>query len=351
MIPLVSLLPMHTATRLSFKGKPMFASSSSLPALLFLILFFQAPSCLAQDYIKCWKNNEGLTECGNRIPREHYSKEVRFIDPQGITRKVKARDKTRDELAIEKENKRILDAKRTHKKKLKEYDDVLLKTYLTVDDLLNALNSKLDILKSRIIVLESIIASRNQKFEKLVSKAADIERSGKKMPVKLQHRLDAARVELASLQSQINSEQQNSLKIQKTYAHDIERFMLTSANRMHYRLAEPETARHSNAVRLSCSSNTQCDAYWQKANSYVKQYASIPVRYSSSKIVVTDTPEKSRDIAMGLTYLEQKELHQDNSSNYIIFQLRCHQGKEGQEYCKDDNVSNILREFKSEMYY
>jgi len=127
--------------------------------------------------------------------------------------------------------------------------------------------------------------------------------------------------------------------------------MITSANRMHYGLAQPETARKSNAVRLTCSNDKQCDDYWQKANDYINQYATTPVRYSSNKIVGTDIPEKSRDIAMGLTYLDKTELNEEKNGNYIIFHLRCHQGKEGQEYCKDDNISNILREFKSEMYY
>ena len=338
-------------TRLSFDLLRMSGFRATLTALVFILMLMQAPFSFAQDYIKCWKNNEGLTECGNRIPREHYSKKVRFIDTQGITRKVKERDKTAEELAIEEENQRILEAELAHKKKLKKYDDILLKTYLTVDDLLSALNSKLGSLESRITVLESILESRKKHFDELVKKAADIERSGKAIPVKLSNRLNAARLELRNLESQIDSEQQEALKIQKTYAHDVERFMITSANRMHYGLAQPEIARKSNAVRLFCSSEKQCAEYWNKANDYVKQYSSTPVRYASNKIVVTDSPAKSHDIAMGLTYLDQQELKENKNHKYIIFQLRCQQGKAGQEYCKDDNISNILREFKSEMYY
>ncbi len=346
----MNILQHHQLLRFSVKTSRTFTVGGILTTLVVISLLLQPPSSLAQGYIKCWKNSEGMTECGNRIPREYYSKKVRFIDSQGITRKVKEQTKSIEELAIEKEKQRILDARLAEKKKLKEHDEILLKTYLSVDDLLNALNSKLEILQSRITVLESIVDTRKEQFDELVKNAADVERSGNEIPEKLQQRLNSARAEIHNLQSKINAEKQEADKIQETYAHDIERFMLTSASRMHYNLAQPQAARKSNAVRLSCSNDKQCEEYWQKANDYATQYATTDVRFSSDKILLTATPENENDIAMGLTYLEAKSL-QKAPDNYIIFQLRCHQSKQGQKYCQDDNISNILREFKSEMYY
>lgn len=348
-IALMNILPHLQPSSFAAKTSRTFTVGSLPATLLVMSLLLQAPSCLAQGYIKCWKNSEGLTECGNRIPREYYAKKVRFIDSQGITRKVKEQTKSIEELAIEKEKKRILDAQLAEKKKLKEHDEILLKTYLTVDDLLNALNSKLEILQSRITVLESIVETRKKQFDELVRNAADVERLGKEIPEKLQQRLDSARAEIHNLQSKIDAEKQEADKIQETYAHDVERFMITSASRTHYNLAQPQTARKSNAVRLSCSNDKQCDEYWHKANNYATQYATTDVRFSSDKIFLTATPEKEQDIAMGLTYLDAKFLQQA-PDNYIIFQLRCHQSKQGQKYCQDDNISSILREFKSEMY-
>jgi hypothetical protein len=341
----------NSTRKIDFSFYGHFIYNVALSATIFIFLLFSITFSHAQSYIKCWKNDQGLTECGNRIPREYYSKEVRFIDTRGITRKVKERDKTAEELAIEKENQRILDLQLTHKKELAEYDIILLKTYLTVDDLLAALDSKINILDSRTTLLQSIITTRKKQFDELVKKAADIERSGRKKPKNLQERLHLTRSELRNLQSQFKSEHKDALKIQKTYTHDVERFMITSANRMYYGMGKPGIARKFNAVRMSCSSVKQCNSYWNKARNYIKQYSTTPIRYSSNNIIVTDIPIQPHDIAMGLTYLDKKDLNDGKNNNYIIFQLRCHQGREGQEYCKDDNVSNILREFKSEMYY
>ncbi|MCU7938240.1 MAG: hypothetical protein KZQ64_10335 [gamma proteobacterium symbiont of Bathyaustriella thionipta] len=55
---------------------------------------------------------------------------------------------------------------------------------------------------------------------------------------------------------------------------------------------------------------------------------------------------KQQDIAMSLALLE----NQSDKKKFLIFQVRCNPEREGQEFCSGDEVSGILKEFKSTVY-
>jgi len=312
-----------------------------------LCLFFVSGTLYAESsYIKCWTNAQGLTECGNRIPREYYNQRVRYIDDAGITRKVKEKEKTREELDAQLEQDKLQALEEKQIQQSKEYDEVLLKTYLTIDDLLGALNSKLAIIESRGTILESTLELKKRQFGNLVRQAADSERSGQKISTNLSKKLDRTRSSLRSLQAQITEQEDKTTKIKKVFAHDVERFMLTKSNRIKHSLSTPSQAKKLHAVRFNCISQAQCAQMWDKANAFIKEFANTPILYSTTKISVTDTPKEHHDVAMGVSMLDTGI----DNKKILIFQIRCTLEREGQEYCNSDNVSALLKEFRGMAY-
>ena len=332
---------------LFYKNK-LFLQQMVLLSACFFCLLFLSTSLYAEkrSYIKCWKNSEGHTECGNRIPREYYNERIRYIDDKGVTRKVKDKDKTRKELEDQQELDKLLAIEADKKRQSDDYDEVLLKTYLTIDDLLASLNSRLEIIKSRSSILNSTIALKKREFGDLVKQAADMERSGKKVSEQLTIELDAARKNLKNLQTQVKTQEINTQKIKSVFAHDVERFLLSKSNRIKHSLSTPSQAKKLHAVRLSCLSQSQCESHWEKANNFIKEFATTDMLYSTNKISVTDIPVKQQDIAMSLSFLDNKS----DTKKLIIFQIRCNPDREGQEFCSGDEVSGILKEFKSITY-
>ncbi len=320
-----------------------------------IILLFVACLCLslisttlyASGYIKCWKNSEGQTECGNRIPREYYNQRVRYIDESGVTRKIKERAKTREELDTQLEVDKLLALEEQRQRQSKDYDNVLLKTYLTIDDLLTALASKLAIIDSRGLILESTIELKKRDFGNLVRKAANMERSGKPISDQLTLELDSARKSLRNLQAQLDHQEKETKKIKTIFARDVERFVLLKANRIKHSLSTPSQAKKLNAARLACLNPAQCISLWRKANAFIKEYASTKVLYSTDKIAVTDTPTGYRDVAMALAIVE-KTITIPN--RMLIFQIRCNPEREGQEFCASEEISGLLKEFRSIVY-
>lgn len=318
---------------------------------LFLIsgsfLMLISVSAQADSYIKCWKNAEGITECGNRIPREYYNKQVRYIDEQGVTRKIKERTKTREEIQSEQELAKLLKLEKDQKRKSKEYDQILLKTYLTIDDLLSALRAKLDIINSRSKILQSTMELKKRQFGNLVRQAANMERSGKQLSPQLAQKLEHSRNEIRNLQAQISSEEKETEKIKKVFAHDVERFMITKSSRLRHSLSTPSEAKRLHATKLTCLNDTQCQLLWDRGVKFIKEYATRNIIYQSDQIVVTDIPEKHQDIAMTLTSLD---VWKSDTSKDLIFQIRCNPERIGQEFCTSPEISDLLKEFKTVAY-
>lgn len=300
-----------------------------------------------KSFIKCWKNSEGLTECGNRIPREYYNQRIRYVDDRGITRKVKEKAKTREELDAQIELEKLRALEEQQKRRLKEYDDVLLKTYLTIDDLLASLNSKLSIIDSRSIILDSTIELKKRKFGNLIRKAANMERSGKAISDKLARQLDSARKELKNLQAQIDNQATETDTIKNVFAHDVERFMLAKLNRIKHTITTPSQAKKLHAVRLNCLNQDQCRLHWKKANKFIEEYATTKVLYTTDKITVTDIPVQYQDIAMSLAVLDKSDA---NEKKLMIFQIRCNRERAGQEFCASEDINGLLKEFKNIVY-
>jgi len=299
------------------------------------------------SYIKCWKNADGLTECGNRVPREYYNKRIRYIDETGITRKVKERTKTREEIQSEKELTNLLKLEADQKRKSKEYDQILLKTYLTIDDLLNSLKSKLDIINSRSKILQSSIELKKRQFGNLVRQAANTERSGRQISARLAQKLDTSRNEIRNLQAQISSEETKTQKIKKVFAHDVERFMITKSSRLKHSLSTPSEARKLHAAKLNCLSKEQCAILWDRSTNFIKEFSTRDIIYHTNRIVVTDIPVRHQDIAMSLTLLDTRT---SETKKELIFQIRCNPERIGQDFCKSEEIADLLTEFKSIAY-
>jgi hypothetical protein len=331
---------------ISFYKNKFFSKQTKLLLSFFSLLFLNGIS-YSDGLIKCWKNTQGLTECGNRIPREYYNQRIRYIDSNGVTRRIKERTKTREELDAQIEIDQLLALEIKQKNKAINYDEVLLKTYLTIDDLLLSLDSKLEIIESRNNIIESTVELKKQEFGSLVRQAANIERSGKTIPKHLFKKLDRARTTLRNTQNQITNQLIETTKIKKIFSHDVERFTLLQTKSIRYSLNSPRQAKKLHAARLSCLNPNQCDSHWQKANEFIQQFATTTVLYSTERIIVTNVPKKFQDIAMSLSLLEGTTL---DSDRVLILQIRCNREREGREFCDSREISSLLKEFKDIIY-
>ncbi|MGH8119284.1 MAG: hypothetical protein ACRESK_01570, partial [Gammaproteobacteria bacterium] len=123
-------------------------------------LFIAASGVAAADKKKgsgrllCWTNNEGVRECGDRIPPEYSQQEHTEFNKRGMVIEEGEAAKTEEDLAREKEEAAAAaeEAKLAEEAVLR--DKILMDTFTSVEDIEAARDSKLKTLDSTIVLAE-----------------------------------------------------------------------------------------------------------------------------------------------------------------------------------------------------
>lgn len=182
----------------------------------------------AEAAIKCWTNSDGVRECGNVIPPEYAQQESRTIDKSGITINVKERAKTKEEVAAEKAAKAEEEQRKAEEQRIrdekKNYDRVLLATFLTEEELIASRDRKASVIDASVEVTQASIDKLQQNLDKHKREAAKYERAGKPLPERLQQDMDSVKKQISDKESYIAMREQEKKDLFAKYAADLKRF-------------------------------------------------------------------------------------------------------------------------------
>jgi len=317
--------------------------------VFFLVSFFVSSSAAYAASFKCWTNDEGIRECGNAIPPKYIKQKIEYLNSKsGKLQRVKSAAKTEAELMAEKDKKKKQEKTLREAKKQDAYDDVLLKTYLTIDDLLLSLHWKITTLNSRIKVSENSIQSQESIFSSYTKKAANIERSGKPLPKALLDQISKNRAKVKTLQDRIKALENEKKEIHKKFGHDTDRFTTRKVRNLTMTLANLEKARKLNSVQLTCSNPNSCNLMWQKAIKFTRKNSDLAVIYSTKAVHTTISAKAESDIALIISRVKN-QINNTLKGEKITLQARCYPSRQGESLCKSDVVSNLLNNFSQQL--
>lgn len=199
--------------------------------------------------------------------------------------------------------------------------------------------SKLDPTSTRIKILQSSIPIKKKKFDSLVKKADNLERSGKKVSENLIADLNALRAGIKNTKSQIKIEEQKQVQIKQTYRRDVEHFVLLKAHQMKNKAKTAKQKEKLHIAQIFCRNKEQCLDCWKHATEFVKNFSSTSITYKTDIFSVSSSPEKAEDIAMTLTLLSDSL---KENTKIILLQIRCHREARGKKACLNDfrNISS-----------
>lgn len=174
--------------------------------------------------IVCWTNSDGVRECGDKVPPEASQKKREEISDQGLVVEEHERAKTEEELAKEKEMEaKLAEEERLAAEKEKQ-DQILLRTFASVNEIEVARDDKLNAIESSI----SLANTRNEKMQKdmdgLLEQAAAAETSGKEPSKHLMEDIAALERQIDNNNKFIKEKRAEQENIKQAYAVDIERF-------------------------------------------------------------------------------------------------------------------------------
>ena len=131
-----------------------------------------------QARFKCWTNNEGIRECGEKVPPEFVQKGHEEMSGQGIVLKKKERAKTEEELAEDARLAVIAAAEQKLEDEQAKQDSILLDTFTSVADIETVRDDKLAVIESSITLTHKRNEKTQQDLDKRIQAAAAAERAG-----------------------------------------------------------------------------------------------------------------------------------------------------------------------------
>jgi hypothetical protein len=161
--------------------------------------------------IKCWKNKDGVRECGNVVPPEYAQRETEVKDKHGLTIKKSGPAKTLAALEAEAQKQAALDR-------------VLLDTFSSEDDMVLTRDGQIAHLDSQVRLTQSHVDKLNKNLEQAIERAAELERKGQKPSKELVANIDSLRTQVAENAAFIETKRREQDAIRKRFETDIVRF-------------------------------------------------------------------------------------------------------------------------------
>ena len=152
----------------------------------------------AQAKMFKWKDENGQTHYGDRIPARYLDKERKELNAQGTVVKKKDRALTAEERKEQRRQEVIAEEKAKILKEQQRRDRVLLDTYTTERDLIIARDARIDAVNSQLELSESIIESAKLKLGRTEKQIANIEARKREVPKDVHNKLERDTQQLAT---------------------------------------------------------------------------------------------------------------------------------------------------------
>ena len=120
-----------------------------------------------------WTDNNGVVHYGDKVPPEFANVDRSVLNDQGVRVGFEEGEITEAERAVIQERERALEAERQAKAEVARRDRMLLETYLSVADIEDLRNRRLELLESQIKVTELYLGNLRKRLVGLQNEASD----------------------------------------------------------------------------------------------------------------------------------------------------------------------------------
>ncbi|MFK5892662.1 MAG: hypothetical protein QM504_05530 [Pseudomonadota bacterium] len=315
-------------------------------SFLLLLILFTLP--LPAKTFKCWTNSDGIRECGNSLPPEYVKQRVEFLNEKsGRVSDITEAAKTKQQIFAEKVHLKQQQQQEKERAKQNAYDNVLLKTYLSIDDLLLSLHWKITTLNSRINVTQGTIRAENEKFLQAARQAAQMERTGKKLSDEIKTELKNSRNHVKKLTQRIIMLEKDKKDIHTKFSHDVDRFTIATINGLTLTLKDDEKAQKLNMIQIKCIEKNRCDQMWSVAKAFINQQSNLDIVFDTTQVHTTTSPKRDNDMAY--TVSRASSTYNNKKSEKITLKIRCQPSRTGEELCKSSKMIGQLHHFKKKI--
>ena len=308
-----------------------------------LISLIDSQSVLAKQMYR-WVGENGETYFSDQIPPEEVvhgrtslSKTGRVLE---VTEEAKTKEQQEQDIRLEelrKEQDKLI-------ARQKVYDMALLSTYHSKEEMVLALQAKIETLNKQKNIIEGNLNRFTEQLKKQQKEAGVFERNSQIVPKSLldeiaetQHRINYTQ---EALDKQIGKQNQ----IKKTDEADIARFLFLtqSSTDLSPRSKIPSIKEANELGLFYCENDYKCNKAWEIGRLFVNIYSTTGTDVYNEKLIMNRPPPKDSDISLSLSKLAI------NEDDYQLFlDIRCRDSLAGKALCASQNVKNIRFSFRA----
>lgn len=176
-----------------------------------------------------WVDENGNTRYGDRLPPGYYNKKHQQLDAQGRVILTKEDAKTEAQLKAERAKKEEAERQKKEQEqaRLKQQaeDRILLLTFNSEEEIFISRDQRLEVIDSKIALLEKSVQSNQKKLEILDQEATDKYRSKEvEIPGSLMQKIEQTGKNILTAEEKIFLSQQKRKEVLNTFEHDLKRF-------------------------------------------------------------------------------------------------------------------------------
>ena len=310
---------------------------------LIVCLIALQPSVHANMYR--WVDKDGNVYYSDKVPPNQSKLERNVLNDNGRIIDTVRAAKTQKQIALE----RRLAILRAEQEKIiakqKLNDKVLLSTFRNVDDLRLTLNGKLLAVDAQKRVYEKNQEHLKEGLTRAQKRAAQAERSGKKVPVSILNEIDQIEKNIDANYLDISRVLEKRKGIEAKFDKEIERFLfLTKTNKANAKKVSDEMAELKAADTLglyNCMDANDCQLAWEEARQFVILNSTTGVGFYTETLIMANEPMKETDISLSVSKSTRK-----NKKVSIFLDISCHKSSIGTELCLSKQVDLIRRSFR-----
>jgi hypothetical protein len=288
-----------------------------------------------------WVDDEGNVHYTDIIPPSQITKGHTELTEEGVRIKTVPPAKTTEEIQKEKELERLRAQQERIIEQQKAADRVLLQTFRSEDDIKMARDGKLASIDVMIRVTKNDIRRQQEWLSRLRTEAANLERSGKRIPKQLSDSISSSERSIRDAYGAIADREEQKKAIRDSFERDLDRF------RQLRNLNKPPKPEQEDAPRpalhniVTCGDAAECDRLWEKAVAYVRQQATTGVQTSGPNVLITAPPTTGGEISLILSRINDEV--GDGAS--LFLDLQCQSSLRGEKTCQSQRARDIILGF------
>ena len=287
-------------------------------------------------------DESGNVSFSDHVPAEDVKHRRETLNKEGRVLEVTEREKSKEEQARERQLKILRKKQEKIIQSQKTYDESLLRTYHSKQEMETELKEKLADIESRKKLIENTIAQQTDRLDVAQKKAATYERNRKPIPNSILKDIKNIQADIEKSREKVKENLALQEKVTEEYKVNIKRFLLitqASETSSNDKVSSIQEADVSGLFR--CENDDQCKKAWEIAKIFVDSFSTTPADVTTDNLIMHSLPIRDADFSLSIAKLSARR-----NEIFLFLDVHCRESSLGRELCESRKIQELRSSFR-----